>query len=70
MRLFSDTISSNNSLNDCVLCTPYIALFAIFLVASIVIYFHWYLKESNGQLCLKKDTVGIKLNPSTETKNY
>ena len=54
-----NTISSNDSLSDCVSCTPYIVLFAVFLVASVIIgsvfiYFNWYLKENNDQLYLKK----------------
>ena len=40
-------ISSNDSLSDCVSCTPYILLFAVFLVTSVIIgsvfhYFYWY----------------------------
>ena len=32
-----NTISSNNSLSDCISCTPYIVLFAVFLVTSVII---------------------------------
>ena len=53
-------------------CTLYIALFVVFLVTSVIIsaviiYFHWYLKECNDQLYLKKDNVCIKFNPSNQT---
>ena len=56
-------------------CTLYIVLFVVFLVTSVIItavfiYFHWYLKESNDQLYLKKDTVRIKFDPSTQTAIY
>ena len=42
-----NTTSSNDSLSDCVSCTPYIVLFAVILVTSVVIdsgfvYFYWY----------------------------
>ena len=52
--------------------TLYILLFVVFLVTSVIIsavfiYFYWYLKESNDQLCLKKDNVCIKFNPGTQT---
>ena len=50
-----NTISSNDSLSDCVSCTLYIVLFAVFLVTSVIIgsvflYFYWYSKK-------KKDNV-------------
>ena len=32
-----NTISSNDSLSDCVSCTPYIVIFAVFLVTSLII---------------------------------
>ena len=49
------TISLNDSLSDCVSCTPYIVLFVVFLATSVIIgsvflYFYWCLKESNDQL--------------------
>ena len=31
------TVSSNDSFSDCVSCTPYIVLFAVFLVTSVII---------------------------------
>ena len=70
-----NTISSNDSLSDCVSCTSYIALFALLLVTSVLIdsvfiYFHCYLKDSNDQLCLKKDNVRIKFSPRTEKTIY
>ena len=45
-----NTISSNDSLSDCVSCTPYILLFLVFLVTSVIIggvflYFYWCLKK-------------------------
>ena len=57
-----NTTSSNDSLSDCVSCTPYILLFAVFLVTSVIIgsvflYFHWR---------LKKDGVHIEFNPCTQ----
>ena len=68
-------IPSNDSLSDCVSCTPCIVLFAVFLVTSVIIgcvfiYFHWYLKESNDQLSITKDNVRVKLNPITQIANY
>ena len=70
-----NTISSNDSLSDCVSCTSYIALFALLLVTSVLIdsvfiYLHCYLKDSNDQLCLKKDNVRIKFSPRTEKTIY
>ena len=58
-----NTISSNDSLSDCVSCTPYIVLFAVFLVTSVI-------KESNDKLYLKKDNARIKLNLITQKTNY
>ena len=45
-----NTISSNDSLSDCFSCTPYIVLFAVFLVTSVIIgsvflYFYWYSRK-------------------------
>ena len=72
--IYNETV--NDSLSDykCGSCSLYIALFAVFLVTSViisavVIYFHCYF-ESNDQLCLKKDNVCITFNPSTQTKSY
>ena len=58
-----NTISSNDSLSDCVSCPPYIVLFAVFLVTNVIIggvfiYFCWRLKKYN---------VRIKFNPCTQT---
>ena len=41
-----NTISSDDSSSDCISCTPYIVLFAVFLVTSVMIgsvfvYFCW-----------------------------
>ena len=58
-----NTISSNDSLSDCVSCTPYTVLFAVFLVTSVI-------KESNDKLYLKKDNALIKLNLITQKTNY
>ena len=67
----------NGSLGDynCGPCTLYIVLSVVFLVASVLIssifiYFYWYLKESNDQLYLEKDTVCIRFNPNTQTTIY
>ena len=59
-------IPSNDSLTDCVSCTPHIVLFAMFLVTSVIIgtvflYFYWY---------SKKDNVRVKFNPGTQTTIY
>ena len=58
-----NTISSNDSLNDCVSYTPYIVLFTVFLVTSVIIgsvflYLYWH---------LKKDGVHIEFKPCTQT---
>ena len=47
-----NTILSNDSLSDCVSCTPYIVLFAVFLVTSVItgsvfLYFYWRLEKDN-----------------------
>ena len=57
-----NTISSNDSLSDCVSCTRYIVLFAVFLVTRVIIgsvflYFYWYLKKDNVQWYLKKNNL-------------
>ena len=48
-----NTTSSDDSSNDCVSCTPYIVLFAVFLVTSVIIgsvfiYFYWYSKYKDS----------------------
>ena len=60
-------IPSNYSLSDCVSCTPYIVLFTVFLVTSVIIgsvfvYFYWYSKKDNVSR--------VKFNPRTETAIY
>ena len=45
-----NTTSSNDSLSDCASCTPYIVLYGVFLIASVIIvsafvYFYWYSKK-------------------------
>ena len=48
-----NTTSSNDSVSDCVSCTPYIVLFAVFLVTSVTIvlrYFNWRLKKDNAEI--------------------
>ena len=45
-----NSISSNDSLSDCVSCTSYIVLFTMFLETSLIIgivflYFYWYPKK-------------------------
>ena len=67
--IYNETLNVSSSDYECGSCTLYIVLFVVFLVASVIIsavfiYFHWYLKESNDQLCLKEGTVHIKFNPS------
>ena len=61
-KIVVNKISSNDSLSDCVSCTPYIVLFAVLLVTSVIIggvflYFYW---------CFKKDNVRINFNPFTQ----
>ena len=69
--MYNETV--NVSLGDykCGSCTLYIVSFVVFLVTSVTIsavfiYFHWYLKESNDQLCLKKDNIRVKVNQSIQ----
>ena len=75
------TVNVSFSDYKCGSCTLYIVLFVVFLVASVIIsaafnYFHWYLKDSNDQLCLKNDNVRIKFNTKlffnriTNIKNF
>ena len=43
-KIYNETlnkISSNDSLSDCVSCTPYLLLFAVFLVTSVIIDCNW-----------------------------
>ena len=72
-----DAIPLNVYENVCSTFTPYIVLFGVFLVISIVIssvfvYFYWYSKkEDNDQSYLKKHNACIKFNPITTQKiNY
>ena len=64
-------ISSNDSLSDCVSCTPYIVLFSVFLVTSAIIsavfiYFYWHSKkEDNVRVESEEDTFRFKFNPNT-----
>ena len=65
--LYNETLKTI-SLNAkaCNSCTKYIVLFVIFPIismssSSIFIYFHWY---------IKKDSIPVKFNPSTQTKIY
>ena len=63
-----NTTSSNDSLSDCTSCTPYIVLFAVFLITRLVIgsvflYFYWYSKTYIVRQYLKKNNVSIKFNP-------
>ena len=62
-----NTTSSNNSLSDCVSCTPFIVLFEVFLVISVIIgsffvHFYWYSKKDIVRQYLKKNNVSIKPN--------
>ena len=57
--IYNETVNVSFSDYKCGSCTLYIVLFFIFLVTSVIIsavfiYFHWYLKESNDHLHLKK----------------
>ena len=77
-KIYNETlnaISSNDSLSDCVSCTPYIVLFAVILVTSVLIgsvflYFYWYSKKNNVQWYSKKVIFCIKFIPSTQKTNY
>ena len=73
--IYNETI--NVSLSDCKCGSykPYIVLFVVVLVRSVIIiavfiYFHWYSKKINNQFCLRKDNFRIKFNPSTQTTIY
>ena len=84
--IYNETVNVSLSVYKCGSCILYIVLFVVYLVASVIIsavfvylasviisavfYFHWYLKESNDQLCLKEDNVHIKFNPSIQTTVY
>ena len=73
--IYNETINVSSSDYKCGSCTLYIVSFVVFLVTSVIISavfisFYWYLKENNDQLCLKKDNVCIKFNPSTQTPIY
>ena len=73
--IYNETLNVSLSDYKCGSCTLYIGLFVVFLLTSVIIsavfiYFHWYLKESHDQLYLKKDTVRIKFNRSTQTTTY
>ena len=54
-KIHNETLNatpSNDLLSDCVACTPYIVLFAVFLTTNVIIgssfiYFHWYKKINN-----------------------
>ena len=63
-----DVISLNDYKKMCNYCTLYIVLVVLFFVksiciASVFIYFHWYLKKDNVRVC-------VNFNPSTQTKVY
>ena len=73
--IYNETLNALSSDCKCGYCRVYIVLFAVFLttriiISSVFIYFHWYLKESNDQLYLKKDNVRIEFNPITQTTIY
>ena len=57
--IYNETINVSSSDYKSGSCTLDIVLFVAFLVMSVIIstvfiYFHWYLKESNDQLYLKR----------------
>ena len=64
-KIYNETLNAiplNDSISDCFSCTPYIVLFTVFLVTSVMIggvsvYFYWYIKK---QLDLKKDILDVK----------
>ena len=68
-KIYNETLittSANDLLGDCVSCTPYIVLFAVFLVTSVIIgsiflYFYWR---------LKKGGIRVKLNLRIQTDIY
>ena len=71
-KIYDKTLTVTSS-NDCASCTPYIALFAVFLSTSVIIsgafvHFHWY--KNNVQLNQEKNTVHVKFNPHTQTTIY
>ena len=70
-KIYNETLNAitlnTTSSSDCVSCTPYIVLFAVFLVTSVIIgrvfaYFYWYSKKDIVRQYLKKN-VSIKFNP-------
>ena len=78
--IYNETLNALSSDCKCGSCRVYIVLFAVFLttrviISSVFIYFHWYLKESDDQLYLKKMfvlnlNVRIEFNPITQTTIY
>ena len=61
-KIYNETLNTISS-SDCVSCTPYIVLFAGFLVKSVIIggvfvYFYWRSKKSDN-------VSKVKFNPST-----
>ena len=68
--VYNKTLTVTSS-NDCASCTPYIVLFTVFLLVSIIIngtfvYFHRY---KNKRLNLKKDVSDVEYS-KTETLIY
>ena len=50
-KIYNETLNVT-SLNDCASCTPYVVLFVMFLLTSLIIssafvYFHWHKKTKN-----------------------
>ena len=69
-KIYNETLNSvplnTTSSNDCVSCTPYIVLFAVFLVTSVKIgsafvYFYWYPKKDFVRQYLKKIMLKLSL---------
>ena len=57
--IYNQTVNVSSSNYKCGSCTLYIVFFAVFsetsvIISAVFIYFSWYLKESNDQLCFKK----------------
>ena len=71
-EIYNGTLNTAISSNDyCVSCTPYIVLFAVFLVTRVIIgrvfvYFYWYSKnKDNVRVESEEDNFRIRFNPNT-----
>ena len=70
--IYNKTLTVKSS-NDCTSCTPYIVLFAVFLLTSVItscaFVYYWYFKKST-QLNSGKKAAHVKFNPHTQTTIY